>query len=69
MACHCELQLAGAPAAALEQAGRSAIAEVQRIEQAYSRYRADSIVSRINAAAGSGQWVDVDAETDRKSVV
>jgi thiamine biosynthesis lipoprotein len=65
MACRCELQLAGAPAAALEPAARSAIAEVRRIEQAYSRYRADSIVSRINAAAGSGQWVDVDDETQQ----
>jgi thiamine biosynthesis lipoprotein len=31
---------------------QAAIAEVQRIEQKYSRYQADSIVSLINAAAG-----------------
>jgi thiamine biosynthesis lipoprotein len=41
----------------------AAIAEVQRIEAKYSRYRADSIVSRINASAGSGAAVEVDAET------
>lgn len=41
----------------------AAIAEVQRIEAKYSRYRPDSIVSRINAAAGSGEAVEVDAET------
>ncbi len=41
----------------------SAAAEVRRIEQAYSRYRADSLVSRINAAAGSGVAIEVDAET------
>jgi thiamine biosynthesis lipoprotein len=41
----------------------AALAEVQRIEFKYSRYRADSIVSRINAAAGSGQAVEVDDET------
>jgi FAD:protein FMN transferase len=40
-----------------------AILEVQRIEQKYSRYRADSIVSRINVAAGTGLALTVDAET------
>lgn len=40
-----------------------AIDEVRRIEQAYSRYRADSIVGRINAGAGSGAWIALDAET------
>lgn len=43
------------------RAAAEAIAEVQRIEAKYSRYRADSVVSRINAAAGSA--VDIDAET------
>jgi FAD:protein FMN transferase len=45
------------------RAAQAAIAEVQRIEAKYSRYRADSVVSRINAAAGSAQSVEVDAET------
>jgi FAD:protein FMN transferase len=36
---------------------------VQRIEFKYSRYRADSVVSTINAAAGTGFSVAVDAET------
>lgn len=40
-----------------------AIAEVRRIEHKYSRYRPDSVVSRINAAAGSGRAVVVDEET------
>ena len=39
-----------------------AMAEVARIEAKYSRYRPDSVVSRINAAAG-GAFVEVDAET------
>jgi len=39
-----------------------AIEEVRRIEAKYSRYRPDSIVSRINAAAGAGP-VAVDTET------
>jgi thiamine biosynthesis lipoprotein len=46
-----------------ERAAQAAIAEVRRIEAKYSRYRADSVVSRINAAAGSGRPVEVDAET------
>jgi thiamine biosynthesis lipoprotein len=41
----------------------AAAAEVVRIEQAYSRYRPDSIVSRINAAAGSANAIPVDDET------
>ena len=40
-----------------------AIDEVARIETKYSRYRADSALSRINAAAGA-DWVAVDAETE-----
>jgi thiamine biosynthesis lipoprotein len=51
----------GEPALAL--AAGQAINEVRRIEVAYSRYRADSIVSRINAAAGGPEAVVVDEET------
>ncbi len=40
-----------------------AAAEVHRIESKYSRYRADSILSRINAAAGTGAPVAIDDET------
>ncbi|WP_076789194.1 FAD:protein FMN transferase [Chlorobium sp. KB01] len=39
-----------------------AIAEVSRIERIYSRYRPESIVSRINAAAGQNS-VSCDSET------
>lgn len=41
---------------------QAAIEEVQRIETKYSRYRADSIVSRINAAAGQTA-IECDDET------
>jgi FAD:protein FMN transferase len=41
----------------------SAMAEIGRIEARYSRYRADSEISRINAVATTGGTVDVDAET------
>jgi FAD:protein FMN transferase len=46
-----------------ERAARAAIAEVRRIEAKYSRYQGDSVVSRINAAAGRGCAVEVDDET------
>jgi thiamine biosynthesis lipoprotein len=58
-----EVRVAGAHEALLHRAAQAAIAEVRRIESRYSRYDPDSIVSRINAAAGSGRAVPVDAET------
>lgn len=49
--------------AAIAQAGvQQALAEIRRIEHKYSRFRADSVLSRINAAAGSAALA-VDAET------
>jgi thiamine biosynthesis lipoprotein len=63
MASVCKIRLAGVDAATARAWAGRAIAEVRRIETTYSRYRADSIVSRINAAAGSGEPVPLDAET------
>ncbi|MEY8879738.1 MAG: FAD:protein FMN transferase [Leptothrix sp. (in: b-proteobacteria)] len=63
MASPCRIRLAGCSEAQARRWADLAIAEVRRIEHAYSRYRADSIVSRINAAAGSVEPVPVDAET------
>jgi thiamine biosynthesis lipoprotein len=62
MAAEHEIQLA---ATDLEHAGRAAaaaIADVRRIEAKYSRYRDDSVTTRINRAAG-GAAVTIDAET------
>lgn len=63
MASQCEVQLAARDEAHAQQLAAPAIAEVRRIETAYSRYCDDSIVSRINRAAGAG-WTEVDAETE-----
>lgn len=67
MACPCVLHLAGDADARARghraAAAQAAISEVRRIEAKYSRYRADSVVSRINAAAGAAEPVAVDAET------
>ncbi|MEO8849117.1 MAG: FAD:protein FMN transferase [Casimicrobiaceae bacterium] len=43
-------------------AAQAAIADVLRVEQKYSRYRDDSVTTRINRAAG-GAPVGIDAET------
>ena len=64
MASPCEIRLAGVPLAAAERLAHAAIAEVRRIEAKYSRYRSDSVLSLINAAAGQfGAGVVVDEET------
>lgn len=58
----CEVQFSTAQAAHAAAVQAAAQAEVQRIEWAYSRYRTDSVISRINAAAGV-DWTECDAET------
>jgi len=62
MASGCELVLAAIDECEARQAAEAAIDEVRRIEIKYSRYRPDSIVTRINAAAGADP-VDCDGET------
>jgi thiamine biosynthesis lipoprotein len=63
MACDANIRLAGLPEVRARAVAERAVAEVRRIEHKYSRYRADSIVSRINASAGHGDFIDVDDET------
>ena len=62
MASSCEVVLNADSAADAQHLADQAMQEVWRIEQRYSRYRSDSIVARINAAAGQ-QPVVCDAET------
>lgn len=52
MGCACEVQVHAANPAVTEAAAAAALAEVRRIEAKFSRYRPDSVLSRINAAAG-----------------
>ncbi|MEK6787659.1 MAG: FAD:protein FMN transferase [Pseudomonadota bacterium] len=59
----CSVQVYAADATSADFALSAAEAEVRRIESKYSRYRDDSVVARINAAAGSGRDVAIDAET------
>ena len=46
-----------------ETAIAAAVAEVERLEDKYSRYRDTSLTSQINRAAGAGTPVPVDEET------
>lgn len=61
MGCPCQIWLAGPEA---ETVAEQAKAEVLRLEAKYSRYRDDSVVSRINQSAGS-HAVDIDPETEQ----
>jgi thiamine biosynthesis lipoprotein len=58
----CELRLYGERA---ERAARAAHDQVSRLEAKFSRYREDSLASRINASAGDLAGVEVDSETAR----
>ncbi|MDZ4297559.1 MAG: FAD:protein FMN transferase [Moraxellaceae bacterium] len=59
----CSVQICANDVVSANAALAAAEAEVRRIECKYSRYRDDSVVARINAAAGSGRAVSIDMET------
>ena len=61
MASPCELRVETADRELAEGLGRAAEAEARRIEAKYSRYRADSVLTRINQSADSA--LEVDEET------
>ena len=58
MATPCELRLQTDDGALAQRIGEAAEQEARRIEGKFSRYRADSIVGRINAGGHSGLVVD-----------
>jgi len=62
MAAENELQLHVSDEAQADLAARAAIEEVKRIEAKYSRYRPESLLSRINASAGA-EPVPIHGET------
>lgn len=64
MSTECRVHFHSAPAAAGRDFMRAVIAWVAEFEARYSRFIPDSLIGRINAAAGE-HWVDVDAETER----
>jgi thiamine biosynthesis lipoprotein len=59
----CEVQYAADNHRQASEFERTAVGWVNGFEARYSRFRPDSLVSRINAAAGR-EWVEVDAEME-----
>lgn len=59
----CELRFYAADETQAQRAERRAEALIAILEARYSRYQRGSLTSRINAAAGSREWITVDAET------
>ncbi len=59
----CEIQIYAADAARAQQVAYMAIADVERLEQRYSRYRESSLLSAINRVAAQGGSIEIDAET------
>jgi len=62
MASGCEIVIVSRNKLEAQSIAEGTVNEITRIEQKYSRYRPDTIVSRINDAAGS-DWVACDDET------
>ena len=59
----CELQLFATEDAEAQRAISAVVADVERLEQLYSRYRDSSFLSSINRVAAVGGSIAVDAET------
>jgi thiamine biosynthesis lipoprotein len=59
----CELQLYAENDFVAQKIAQQIIADIQRLERKYSRYRADSFLSEINKVAASGGSISVDEET------
>jgi thiamine biosynthesis lipoprotein len=59
----CELRLYTSDRARADAAASAAQARVQELEHRYSRYRDDSVTTRINRSAGTAEGVEVDEET------
>jgi len=59
----CDIQLFARTKAKARHAADAAIADVQRLEALYSRYKTDSFLSEINRVAAAGGAISVDEET------
>ena len=60
----CRVNCHGISAATAQAFQREVVTWVAQFEARYSRFIADSLIGRINAAAGE-HWVETDAEADR----
>ena len=59
----CDIQLFADTQVNAQRVADAAIADVQRLEALYSRYRSDSFLSAINRVAATGGRITVDDET------
>jgi thiamine biosynthesis lipoprotein len=59
----CELQLYAENKDQAQVAFQAVVADIERLEKRYSRYRPDSFLSEINQAAARQGLIEVDAET------
>jgi thiamine biosynthesis lipoprotein len=59
----CEIQIFASSSHAAARATSAAIADVERLEARFSRYRSDSVLSKVNAVAANGGSMTVDEET------
>ena len=59
----CAVLLWGESRAALVSLAEACVAEVQRLEAKFSRYRDDSLATQINRSAGGARGIEVDPET------
>ena len=59
----CTIQLYAKNKRLAKKISQAVIADVNRLEQKYSRYRADSLLSKINHLAAKGGSIKVDDET------
>lgn len=59
----CELALYGASRTAVAPIARSCRREIERLEQKFSRFREDSLATRINQSAGDPNGILLDEET------
>jgi len=64
MGTQCKVQFHGVPAAVARDFQREVVAWVAQFEARYSRFIPDSLIGRINAAAGE-HWVEIDPESER----
>jgi thiamine biosynthesis lipoprotein len=64
MGTHCRVNVHGVVDRVARDFQREVVAWVAQFEAKYSRFIPDSLIGRINAAAGE-QWVATDPETDR----
>lgn len=59
----CELQFYAENEVIAHRVAKKIISDIQRLEQKYSRYRADSFLSKINHVATLGGSISIDEET------